>query len=65
MTNILKDLFDYQIFAGNDKLSALINETGRKYMSTGIPLSDDDMDLVSAAGDLDSFDPLRQEDKKK
>lgn len=51
----LKKLFDYQRFAQNEKLAAIINEVEEKYGigdSGPIRLGDDDLSYVSAAGDV-------------
>ncbi len=48
MENKLKSLFDYQRFKGNEKLERLIVETESRYCKE---LSDDEMALVSAAGE--------------
>lgn len=48
MENKLKALFDYQRFAGNLRLAALIDKTEQKYVHE---LSDDELELVSAAGE--------------
>lgn len=47
----LKELFDLQRFAGNARLARLIEETVRCYDGE---LSDDALDLVTAAGDMDA-----------
>lgn len=48
MENKLQRLFDYQRFEGNSKLAALIADTESRCMQE---LSDDDLEMVSAAGD--------------
>ena len=50
METKLKRLFDYQKFEGNSKLAALIAETESRCAQE---LSDDDLDLVNAAGEFD------------
>ena len=45
----LEKLFDFQKFEKNPKLDNLINESLNRY---GTELSDDDVALASAAGDL-------------
>lgn len=50
MNDKLKKLFDYQRFANNKRLSALINKAES---SGGQSLSDDDLEFVNAAGDID------------
>ena len=44
----LKALFDYQRFAGNERLQALIADTENRCLHA---LSDDDLEWVSAAGE--------------
>ncbi len=43
----LKEMFDYQKFSGNSRLAAMIKDTESRY---GAILSEDDLDMVSAAG---------------
>ena len=45
----LKKLFDYQRFEKNEKLEKLIRETESRYAKE---LSDADLSLVNAAGDM-------------
>ena len=45
----LTALFDYQRFAGNERLQALIADTENRCLHA---LSDDDLEWVSAAGEL-------------
>lgn len=53
MSNKLKQLFDYQGFAKNDHLQRLIDDTMSRVNTTQrVMLSDDELGLVSAAGDL-------------
>lgn len=49
MENRLKALFDYQKFENNESLNALIQET---QMRLGAELSDDELSMISAAGDI-------------
>ncbi len=49
ISSALFSLFDFQRFEQNDSLAALIRETEQRY--GGRALSDDDLSLVSAAGD--------------
>lgn len=49
MENKLKKLFDYQRFEQNDKLEKLIHETESRYAKE---LSEEDLSLVSAAGEI-------------
>ena len=48
MEDQLKKLFEYQRFEQNEKLGKLIQETEGRYAAE---LSDDDLSLVSAAGE--------------
>ena len=62
MSKNLKHLFDFQKFEGNSRLSSMIAETESRYgvgMSRNLELSDDDLTLVSAAGNTD----LMKDDK--
>ena len=49
MEKKLRRLFDVQKFENHDKLSAIIGDVGSRY---GRALSDDDLELVSAAGEV-------------
>ena len=49
MENKLKKLFEYQKFEKNAKLDALIAQTHSSYGET---LSDDDLEMVAAAGEI-------------
>lgn len=49
----LKELFEYQRFAGNKKLSGQIEAVRLEYFG-GMEIADDELDL-SAAGDMDSL----------
>ena len=51
MKDRLRELFDYQRFEGNRRLAALIERTA---FSHGESLSDEDLDYVNAAGDIDA-----------
>lgn len=44
----LTKLFDFQRFSGNDRLNAIIAGVEERYAGA---LADDDLELVSAAGD--------------
>lgn len=50
MENKLKNMFEYQRFSQNSRLSKIIADTEAKYASA---LSDDDLDFVAAAGESD------------
>jgi hypothetical protein len=49
MERKLRRVFDYQKFTSNTRLGAMIAETERRYQA----LNDEDLFLVSAAGDTD------------
>lgn len=49
MENKLKNLFEYQKFEQNERLAKLIAETEARQTAE---LSDDDLELVAAAGDI-------------
>ena len=51
MEERLKQLFDFQRFERNARLASLIEKTEQRY---GHILSDEDLEWVSAAGDLDA-----------
>lgn len=60
MEKKLKSMFEFQRFAGNDRLSKLIAETENRYSAQ--ELNDDDLWMVNAAGTPEGFIP---EEKKK
>ena len=47
MENKMRKLFEYQRFENNARLAKLIEETESRYATA---LSDDDLDIVAAAG---------------
>ncbi len=51
MKDILRELFDYQRFEGNRRLAALIE---RAAISHAESLSDEDLEYVNAAGEIDA-----------
>ena len=53
MENKLKKMFEYQRFENNPRLAKLISETESRY---GTEISDDDLFMVNAAGDIDITD---------
>lgn len=57
MQNKLRQLFDFQRFEGEPRLAAMLAETEARYAS----LSDDALELVSAAG---TPDPLKDLERK-
>ena len=66
MEHKLKKLFDYQKFENNSELEALIAETRGRYAKE---LSDDELEMVSAAGVICKMDAITEiddgEDKKR
>ena len=62
MEKKLNSLFEFQRFVGNPGLAQLIEETERRY---GEALSDDDISLVNAAGDLLPERTEKKDDTKK
>lgn len=58
-TKKLTALFDYQRFEGNKKLQALIDETETRY---AYALSDDDLEWVNAAGEIENKDKKHDDD---
>lgn len=55
MDKVLKTLFDLQKFNGNAHLAALVKETQQRYDNA---LSDDELEMVNAAGELFPKMPL-------
>ncbi len=51
MENKLKLLLDYNLFAPNDRIAKMVQETEAKYINM---LSDDDLVNINAAGDIHS-----------
>ena len=51
MENELSKLFDYQRFSGNSALAKMIAESESRYARE---LSDDDLFMVSAAGEIEN-----------
>lgn len=58
MEKTLKQLFDFQRFSGNTKLSGIISDTEKRF---GNELSDDDLEQINAAGEL-IFPDSRKDD---
>ncbi len=56
MKNTLVNLFDFQKFAQNSRLSELILQTEAKYSIK--ELSDDELEFVNAAGDINAQNSL-------
>lgn len=59
MENKLKQLFDYQRFENNPRLAKLINET-ESSTAKMMELNEEDLFLVSAAGEFGNEDPNRK-----
>ena len=59
MENKLKQLFDYQKFEKNAKLDALIAGAHSRYAEA---LSDDDLEMVSAAGEISELNKAAEND---
>ena len=55
----LSSIFDFQRFEGNKKLQALIDETETRY---AYALSDDDLEWVNAAGEIENKDKKHDDD---
>ena len=58
---ILEELFELQHFLENPHLKHLIGETESRY---GCELSDDMLDLVNAAGDIDAARFVKKDGEK-
>lgn len=56
MENKLRRVFEYQKFASNSRLGAMIAETERRYQA----INDDDLFLVSAAGETDIMNDISE-----
>lgn len=65
MENRLKSLFEFQKFENNSRLAKLVRDTELRY---GAELTDDELSMVSAAGDvsflMNSSDKLTEEIEK-
>ena len=57
MENMLKRVFDYQSFFPNGRLSAMIEDVESRYRELA-GLDDEDLSLVSAAGDTEITNKL-------
>ncbi len=64
MENKLKMLFDYQRFDADDDLTRMIKEA-ESARANVFALSDDDLDMVFAAGEMISDKDKSEEDDKK
>ncbi len=54
MENKLARLFDYQKYSPNDKLSVIIKDVESRYSTDIEVLSDDELGMLNAAGNVDS-----------
>lgn len=52
MENLLKKLFDFQRFQGNERMETLISETEKRYGREREGLPDEELDFVNAAGEM-------------
>ena len=59
MEKAFKRLFDYQRFADNKRIADMIADTESRY--NAVPLSDDMLELVSAAGEADIQGRLKKD----
>lgn len=55
----LLSIFDFQRFEGNKKMQALIDDTESRY---AYALSDDDLEWVNAAGEIENKDKKNDDD---
>lgn len=58
----LEKLFDFQKFENNSRLAKLISETESRYAKA---LSDDELDMVNAAGDFPSPEVQKEQSKER
>lgn len=58
----LEKLFDFQKFENNSRLAKLISETESRYAKA---LSDDELDMVNAAGDFQSPEVQKEQSKER
>ncbi len=63
MESKLSRLFDYQKFEPNSKLDKLIKDVESRYSLDDMMMSDDELDMVNAAGTPDAV-RLREDDDK-
>lgn len=61
MDKKLRTMFDYQRFAKSEKLAKVIAETESRY---GNALSDEELEMVSAAGDTGTEKFKREQQEK-
>ena len=65
MEMLLRELFDRQRFECHNRLAKAVNDVQNAYFGRGHELSDEELELVSAAGDTASANIRINEDKKK
>ncbi len=63
MENKLSRLFDYQKYAPNDKLSSIIRDVESRYSLHVQELSDDELGMLSAAGNTDVIREKKKDDR--
>ena len=63
MENKISRLFDYQKYAPNDKLSAIIKDVESRYSLDIQELSDDELGMLSAAGNTDVIREKKKDDR--
>lgn len=63
MENKLSRLFDYQKYAPNDKLSSIIRDVESRYSLDMQELSDDELGMLSAAGNTDVIREKKKDDR--
>ncbi len=61
----LRELFEYQKFNPNPRLQAKIDEITGKYLSNGVELGDDDLDVAAAGDPYQSDSHLEKQDEDK
>lgn len=54
----MKKLFDYQHFENNSRLAEMISETENRY---AVELGDDELFMVSAAGEVENNNDKKEE----
>ncbi len=64
MKNI-RELFEYQKFSPNPRLQAKIDEITEEYLSDGVELGDDDLNVAAAGDPYQSDAHLEKQDENK
>lgn len=59
--DIIKELFDYQLFSRNKRIERRAQEVFDKYLSGGAELDDDELSFVAAAGETDNMPDVRKQ----